>query len=164
MGQAGRDRQSEAQPESLKSKAASAIIILVSLAAFNPSVSIRDWTGEFSTAKQTAAFVAESIRPGEPVLLPYAHQNYSLIFFAPSLGYKSLETGEDIRFFSWSREKEMSGYGDIHSCIKARFAESGRFAENAAVEPAGIIARLRAFREHGVTARAAGRQGRGEQF
>ncbi len=125
MGQAGRDRQSEAQPESLKSKAASAIIILVSLAAFNPSVSIRDWKGEFSTAKQTAAFVAESIRPGEPVLLPYAHQNYSLIFFAPSLGYKSLETGEDIRFFSWSREKEMSGFGDIHSCIKARFDESG---------------------------------------
>lgn len=125
MGQTGRDGQEAAQPVGPEARAASTIIILVSLAAFNPAVSIRDWTGEFSTAKSTAAFVAENAWPGEPVLLPYAHQNYSLIFFAPSLGYKSLETGEDIRFFSWSREKEMSGYGDIHSCIKARFDESG---------------------------------------
>ncbi|MBQ6568490.1 MAG: hypothetical protein IJL80_15700, partial [Treponema sp.] len=69
--------------------------------------------------------VTENIRPGEPVLLPYAHQNYSLIFFAPELRYKSLETGEDIRFFSWSREKEMSDSVDINSCIRSRFDESG---------------------------------------
>ncbi|MBQ6566585.1 MAG: hypothetical protein IJL80_05970, partial [Treponema sp.] len=110
--------QAATQAESLKVRAASAIIILVSIAAFNPAVSIRDWKGKFSTAKQTAAFVTENIRPGEPVLLPYAHQNYSLIFFAPSLGYRSLETGEDIRFFSWSREKEMSDSVDINSCIR----------------------------------------------
>ena len=117
--------QAATQAESLKVRAASAIIILVSIAAFNPAVSIRDWKGKFSTAKSTATFLAENSRPCEPVLLPYAHQNYSLIFFAPSLGYRSLETGEDIRFFSWSREKEMSDSVDINSCIRSRFDESG---------------------------------------
>ena len=122
--QPGQSGQVTAQPMGLEAKAASAIIILVSLAAFNPAVSIRDWKGEFSTAKSTAAFLTENARPGEPVLLPYAHQNYAVIFFAPDLGYKSFETGEDVRFFSWSREKEMAAAGDMNSCIKARFAES----------------------------------------
>ncbi len=105
--------------------AASVLLALISLASFNPAVNARDWTGEFSTAKATAAYIKEHVPAGERIYLPYAHANYSMLCFAPGYDYRSLETGEGLTFFSWSREREMAQYGDMNACIRDRFTEGG---------------------------------------
>ena len=109
----------------LEPKAGSILLLLLSVAAFNPAVNVRDWKQEFSCARSTAAYMEETLSPAECVYLPYAHANYALIFFAPDYEYRSFETGQSVKLFSWSKANQDAAAHDINACIRERFAESG---------------------------------------
>ena len=109
----------------LEPKAGSVLLLLLSVAAFNPAVNVRDWKYEFSCARSTAACMKETVRPAECIYLPHAHANYALPFFAPDYEFRSFETGQPAKLFSWNKAGQETAAQDINACIRERFAESG---------------------------------------
>ena len=109
----------------LEPKAGSILLLLFSIAAFNPSVNVKDWNHAFSTAGLTASYMKANIDHKESIYLPCAHENYALVFFAPDYEYKSFETGQSTKLFSWDKDFKNAQEKDINSYIKDRFEETG---------------------------------------
>ena len=109
----------------LEPKAGSILLLLLSVAACNPSVNMRDWNRAFSSAQATVSYMQDLIPAEENIYLPYNHANYALVFFAPERSFRSFETGQCAKQFSWSLASKKVAAQDINACVRDRLAESG---------------------------------------